>query len=76
MFSRTHCTKAEFGHIHRSHGCRLILGSNIFIWWHEGTLHIGEKSIPLAEADDIGQATTLSPNVLSSANGRHNCEKC
>ena len=31
MFSRTHCTASEFGHIHRSHGCRLILGPIFFV---------------------------------------------
>ena len=30
IFRITHCTKAEFGHIHRSHGYQLILGPNIF----------------------------------------------
>ena len=30
MFSRTHCMKAEFGHIHRYYACWLILGPNIF----------------------------------------------
>ena len=31
MFSRTHCKKAEFGHIHRSYTFRLILGPNMFV---------------------------------------------
>ena len=70
MFRRTHCAKSEFGHIHISHGCRLILFPNIFILWYAGILYSGGKSRPLVEADDIGKAVTLSPNVPSSANGR------
>ena len=70
MFNRTHCTKDEFGYIHRSHGCWIILGTNMFILWHEGTLHSRAKSRHIAEADDIEQAATLLPNVPSSANER------
>ena len=70
IFSRAHCTKAEFGHIHRSHGCRLILGLSIFVLLHEGMLHSGAKSIPIIEADEIGKAAPLSPNISSSANER------
>ena len=31
MFSRIHCITSEFGNIHRSHGCRLILGPIFFV---------------------------------------------
>ena len=70
MFSRDHCTISESGNIHRLQGYRLILGANMFVLWREGILHSGAKLRTLAEADDIGQGTTLSPNATSSANGR------
>ena len=70
MFSRTHCTKSDFGYVHRSHGCRLILCPNMFVLWHACTLRSGAKSTPLAEVDDTVQAATLLPNIPSSSNGR------
>ena len=51
-----------------------MLGPNMFVLWYEGTLHSGAKSRPVAEADDIDQAATLSPNIPSNINGRSNGE--
>ena len=73
-FSRTYCTKTELIYIHKYHGYCLIIGPNMFVLCHEGKLHSGENLIPIAEANDIGQAATLLHNVRSSANGRPSSE--